>query len=304
MTIASSPSPSPNDDPNERRAVALVTGASRGIGAGLAQRLAAEGCAVACVARTLTDADSHLNGSLTATVEKLRAAGGVAHPIVADLSDPDFDAAGVIEEAEATLGPLDYLVNNAAAAFYPSYLEMPRKRIEISFRVNVLAPWLLAQAAVPGMLERGRGSVLNLTSQTAVLPDGPPFAVSSQTGGATAYGGSKAWLNRATVGAAAELYGTGVSLNCLTPDVAVATEGSEALVDLSGHLVEPIDTMAEAGWALLTGDPSRYTGRVEYSLSFLHRERRPVRSLDAEGLVDGWQPDDFPVDKLRQPRID
>ena len=181
---------------------------------------------------------------------------------------------------------------------------MPRKRIEISFRVNVMAPWFLTQAVVPGMVERGRGSVLNLTSQTANLPDGPPFSVSPQIGGATAYGGSKAWLNRATVGAAAELYGTGVSLNCLTPDVSVATEGSEALVDLSDYLVEPIDTMAEAAWALLTGDPSEYTGRIEYSLSFLHRENRPVRTLAADGLVEGWQPDDFPVDQLRHPRID
>lgn len=284
--------------------VALVTGASRGIGAGLAQRLAAEGCAVACVARTLTDADSHLNGSLMTTVEKLRAAGGTAHPIVADLSSPDFDAGAVIAEAEAELGPVDYLVNNAAAAFYPSYLEMPPKRIEISFRVNVLAPWLLAQAAIPGMLERGRGSVLNLTSQTADPLDGPPFSVAPQIGGATAYGGSKAWLNRATVGAAAELYGTGVSLNCLTPDVAVATEGSSALVDLSDYLVEPIDTMAEAAWGLLTGDPAEYTGRIEYSLSFLHREQRPVRTLASDGLVDGWQPADFPIDQLHHPRTD
>jgi citronellol/citronellal dehydrogenase len=284
--------------------VALVTGASRGIGAGLAQRLAAEGCAVACVARTMTDADSHLNGSLMATVDKLRSAGATAHPIAADLSSPDFDAAAVIAEAEDVLGPIDYLVNNAAAAFYPSYIEMPRKRMEISFRVNVMAPWLLAQEVLPSMIERGSGSVLNLTSQTGEMPEGPPFVVSPQIQGATAYGGSKAWLNRATVGAASELYGTGVSLNCLTPDVAVATEGSTALIDLSQHLCEPIDTMAEAAWALLTADPEEFTGRIEYSLSLLHRLNRPVRNLASDGLLGGWQPADFPVDQLQSPRVD
>ncbi|MDG2026448.1 MAG: SDR family NAD(P)-dependent oxidoreductase [Acidimicrobiales bacterium] len=284
--------------------VALVTGASRGIGAGIAQRLAAEGCAVACVARTLADDESHLGGSLNTTVEKLRASGATAHAIVADLSSPDFDADAVVAEAESELGPLDYLVNNAAAAFYPSYLEMTRKRIEISFRVNVMAPWLLAQAAVPEMVERGHGSVLNLTSQTADMPEGPPFSVSPQIGGASAYGGSKAWLNRATVGAAAELYGTGVSLNCLTPDTSVATEGSTSLVDLSEYPMEPIDTMAESAWRLLTGDHADYTGRVEYSLSFLHRENGPVRTLAADALLEGWQPDDLLVEHLHHPRID
>ncbi len=281
--------------------VAVVTGASRGIGAAIAQRLAAEGCAVACIARTLSAGDSHLDGSLTGTVTRINDAGGVAYPLVADLSSVDFDPAAVIAELQAELGPVDYLVNNAAAAFYPGYVEMPRKRMEISFRVNVMAPWLLAQQVLPAMVERGSGSVLNLTSQTAVMPEGPPFTVAPQIKGATAYGGSKAWLERATVGAAAELYGTGVSLNCLSPDTSVITEGSSALVDLSKYPNEPLDAMAESAWALLTGDPATYTGRIEYSLSFLKRENRPVRTLDGSQLLDGWQPEDFPIDYLMDP---
>lgn len=281
--------------------VALVTGASRGIGAAIARRLGAEGCAIACVARTLADGDSHLDGSLRSTVERIRASGGRAHAITADLSSPDFDPAAVIGAAEAELGPIDYLVNNAAAAFYPGYVEMPRKRMEISFRVNVMAPWLLAQQVLPAMIERGSGSVLNLTSQTAIMPEGPPFTVAPQVRGATAYGGSKAWLERATVGAAAELYGTGVSLNCLSPDTSVITEGSTALVDLSKYPNEPLDTMAESAWALLTGDPAEFTGLVEYSLSFLKRHDRAVKTLDGDELLEGWQPEDFPVEYLVSP---
>ena len=281
--------------------VAVVTGASRGIGAAIAQRLAAEGCQVACLARTLVDGDSHLEGSLERTVARIEARGGQALAVAGDLAAPDFDPVEVLAQVTDGFGPVDYLVNNAAAAFYPSYLDMPRKRMEVSFRVNVVAPWLLAQAVLPGMIERGRGSVLNLTSQTAIAPPGPPFRVSSQILGATAYGGSKAWLERASIGAAAELYGTGVSVNCLSPDTTVMTEGSNALVDLSAYPNEPLETMAEAAWALLTGDPAEVTGLVEYALSFLYRTKRPVMELDGVTPMVGWQPEDLQVENLLFP---
>lgn len=280
--------------------VAVVTGASRGIGAGLAQRLAAEGCAVACVARTLAEGDIKLAGSLQTTVERITAAGGTAAPFVADLSAPDFDAAELIGRVESELGPVDYLVNNAAAATYDRYADISAKRVRISFHLNVLAPWMLAQSVLPGMIERGSGSVLNISSATSILPEGPPFKL-GQINGASAYGGSKAWLERATLGGAAELQDTGVTLNTLAPEAAVATEGAVALVDLSGHLVEPMATMAEAAWALLTGDPSTLNGQVAYSLSLLRQLDRPVHDLDGQTLVEGWQPADFPVEKLHAP---
>lgn len=285
--------------------VVIVTGASRGIGAAIAERLAAEGMVVACVARTLTEGASHLSGSLATTVERIEAAGGRAAPFVADLAADAFDAQAMVDSVHEQLGPVSHLVNNAAACFYIPYSEVPIKRVDVSYRVNVRSPWLIAQAALPGMIERGAGSVLNISSASSIVPDGPPFT-DRGIGGAAVYGGSKAWLERATVGAALELHGTGVSANTLAPEYAVITEGADAMMsdlkDRDDIILEPLATMAEAALALLTGDPEILTGKVAYSLSLLKTLDRPVRDLAGKALVAGWQPSDFPLTLLRVPR--
>src|SRR3954447_22753044 len=101
--------------------VVLVTGASRGIGAGIARRFAAEGARVAIVARSLEPGSGgHLAGSLRETADVIVAAGGTAVPIVADLSDASCDRTAIVARAVDELGPVDVLVNNAAACFYLS----------------------------------------------------------------------------------------------------------------------------------------------------------------------------------------
>src|SRR6185436_21039370 len=99
--------------------VAIITGASRGIGAAIARRYAAEGAKVAIVARSLEPGSGgHLAGSLEEVAAGIAADGGVALPIVADLSDPACDRAALVDRVAAELGPVDVLVNNAAACFY------------------------------------------------------------------------------------------------------------------------------------------------------------------------------------------
>ncbi len=154
---------------------ALVTGASRGIGAAVAQRLAAEGADVAITART---AEQHatLAGSLRETAMRLAASGGRVLAITADLSDAE-DRARIVPEARAGLGgSVDILVNNAAAAIYQPMLDFLLKRRRLTFEVNVHAPMDLAQAALPAMIELGEGWIVNVSSATA-RPWEPPFAL-------------------------------------------------------------------------------------------------------------------------------
>ncbi len=259
--------------------VALVTGASRGIGAAIALRLADEGAAVAVTARTL-DAHPTLPGSLREVVDRIEARGGKAVAIPADLSDADARAR-VVPEVEAALGPVDILVNNAAAAFYAPTAELPLRRRRVLFELNVHAPVDLAQQVIPGMRARGCGWIVNISSATSRRPKGPPFDPGIKLGAtSTLYGATKAALERITAGLAAEVYDDGIAVNSLAPVAAVRTPGAEvhlgALLDERPDIVEPVELIADAALVLATCDPATITGRVVYSRPFLTELGRPA----------------------------
>ena len=161
--------------------VAIVTGASRGIGRHIAERLAAEGAAVALVARTVTEGSSPLPGSLEEAVETINSRGGRAAAIPADLTAP-ADVETIVERARAALGPVDTLVNNAGVNFYGPALGLPPRRYEVMYQIMVHTPFRLAQLAIPGMVERGRGWIVNITSKQARHPLGRPTRSGPATG--------------------------------------------------------------------------------------------------------------------------
>jgi citronellol/citronellal dehydrogenase len=259
---------------------ALVTGASRGIGAALAERLAAEGADVAITARSL-DTASKLPGTLAEVGARLAAYGGKVALIGADLTD-EADRDRIVPDAEAQLGgPLDILVNNAAMGVYAPLLDYPLRRARLHYEVNVIAPLHLAQTVIPGMRERGEGWIVNLSSASAKLWDGPPFTLGGTGTDITIYGSSKAALNKVTNGLGAQLHGTGVRVNTVEPRAAVMSEGARELV---GHIVrdDQIESMEEMveGVLALCDCPADMTGGIRVSLDLIAELGLTARNLD------------------------
>jgi citronellol/citronellal dehydrogenase len=246
--------------------VALVTGASRGLGKAIAQRLAGEGATVAITARTM-DPDPKYHGSLQQTLDEIVNAGGSAVAIQADLSKPD-DRQRLFAELVGRAGAPDILVNNAAVTFLRPLDEFPERRARVMVEMHVLAPMHLAQLAIPAMRERGRGWILNITSVGGDLPEGPPFSEFDRSAGFGVYGTVKAALNRLTKSLAAELYDDGIAVNAAAPSNPVATPGAGTL-DLAKTDTEDIELITQTALTLVTADPKSMTGRIAHTQPFL-----------------------------------
>ena len=275
--------------------MALITGASKGgTGTAIALRLAAEGARVAITARSVD--------GLEETRARIEELGGDCLVLPSDLSDPRGARTELIAKTEASLGPVDILVNNAAAGGYGAFESVGPERLERALQVNVWAPWMLMAEVIGGMRERGRGAIVNITTFSAELPPGPPFPRNKPSKAGAMYGATKAALNRLTVSVASECEGQGIAVNALAPQGAVATPALIAAGWVDGVMFEPLETMAEAAVALCTADPDVLTGRIAFSLQLLVELGRSVLDLTGEEPVEGWQPEDLPEIIDRQER--
>lgn len=244
----------------------VVTGASRGLGKGIAQRFAAEGAIVAVTARTM-EPDPRYVGSLRETRDEIEAAGGKVLAVQADLSHGE-ERERLMAEVIEQVGAPDILVNNAAVTFLRLLDELPVRRAMLMMEMHVLGPLHLVQLALPAMRARQRGWILNLTSVASYHPSGPPFADFDVSAGFGMYGTVKAALNRLTLSLAAELYADGIAVNAAAPTNPVATPGAGTL-DLAKVDTEDISFITETVFALCTGDPATLTGRIAETQPFL-----------------------------------
>lgn len=269
--------------------VALITGASRGIGAAIAKRFASEGAKVVLVARTLRETEK-ISGSLEATASAIQEQGGTALPLAANLARIG-EAERIADLVLGEFGRLDILVNNAAWLRFGASMEQQDKDAELALKLNFHAPFALSRAFVPQMKERKEGWIVNISSGASRHPCPAPFRDDDryvrfhQDIGPTLYGASKAALERLSSGMAAELAPHNIAVNALSPVEAVASEGAVELADLGGDThVEPVEAMAEAALLLSTVPPSEVSGRLAVSLELLAEFGVLVRSLDGSDL--------------------
>ncbi|MBV9510067.1 MAG: SDR family NAD(P)-dependent oxidoreductase [Caulobacteraceae bacterium] len=281
--------------------VAIVTGASRGLGRNMAELFAAEGAAVVVAARSEVQWDERLPGTIHEAVEAIRARGGRALAIACDVSI-EADLERLAEAAAEAFGPVDLLVNNAAITMpggpgrapsapkngekaasrskpkfstavggAPGILEMSVGGFRRHFDAGLFAAYRLTQLVLPGMIELGRGAILNISSDAARRPPEGPYAGDVAT--TIAYGGNKIAMEHLTRNVAAQVAKYGVTVNSLSPSAAIQTPGLAWLTGGARPAVEVSEeSFSEAALRLALATPEQRTGWNAYSEDVLHPE--------------------------------
>ena len=227
------------------RPQALVTGASSGLGAAFAERLARDGCDLIVVARRREQLES--------LAERLQKDHQCAVEVmVADLSDSDN--LRTVEKHIAEDLALELLVNNAGFGGYMPFVELDPDKAEELINLQVLAVTRLTRAVLPGMIARRRGSIINVSSRLAFSGS----MGSSQLPKRATYAGTKAFINTFTILLQSELEGTGVQMQALCPGV-VRTEFHERVgIDPNRYpaaiVMEPEDVVEASLAALKSGE--------------------------------------------------
>jgi citronellol/citronellal dehydrogenase len=240
--------------------VALVTGASRGVGAATAVALAEAGCDVACAARATESNPQRTSGTIDETVRRIEAVGrrGLAVPTNLGVDD---EVVAMVKKTYEHFGRLDILINNAAITFIGD-LDIPLKRYDLIMQINLRAPLIAIREAAPLMEAQGGGVVINVSSVAALYPHPSLLA----------YGISKIGLERLTVDAAKQLASSNIAVNCFRIDIAVASEGFVANTPGADHSAwEPSEVAAE-GILWMVRQPPTYSGRRESMFALRQRE--------------------------------
>lgn len=234
--------------------VAVITGATRGLGRATARAFGEAGARLVLVGRSTAERrNKALPGTLEEAAAEVSETGAEVLAVPADLSREE-DVARVVEQTSERFGQCDILVNNAAVSFLGPFLDVRPSKWRAVIGVNLLAPVALTHAFLPGMVERGDGRVINVSSGAA-LNDGEnvlqlPYSV------------TKLGLERLTTGLAHQFIKAAVAINCVRIDEVIPTEAvtlhAPELAERARHT--PVDFGGAMRW--LAAQPVGFTGKI------------------------------------------
>jgi citronellol/citronellal dehydrogenase len=256
--------------------VAIVTGASRGIGRAIALGLAREGCAVVIAAKS-TESTEKLPGSIFTVAAEVEALGAQALPIRVDLRDSDQIESMAVTTLER-FGRIDLLINNAGALHWAGILDTPPKRFDLVMGVNTRAALLCCRAVLPAMIRQGAGHIVNMS---------PPLDASILPG-RIAYGISKLGMTLLTLGLAQEGRQHNVAVNSLWPATIIESQASINHRLGSPEMWRKPDILVDCVLLLAHKEPAEVTGQMLVDEDFLRAEG--VTDFDRYACVPGSQP--------------
>jgi citronellol/citronellal dehydrogenase len=243
------PAPASALHPDLTGRVALVTGASRGIGKALALRLAREGADMAVAAKS-EQSTERLPGSIHETAEEIRALGRRALAVPTDVRE-DEAVRRMIERTMEEFGRIDILVNNAGAIWLQPILQTPPKRFDLVMGVNVRAAYLACYYALPYMVKQKWGHVLNMCPRLSTSP----------SPGKVAYMISKLGMAYVALGLAAEHAADNVAGNTLWPRTIIESQASINWNMAGRSQWRTPEIVCDASMAIFAQEPRTSTGR-------------------------------------------
>jgi citronellol/citronellal dehydrogenase len=229
--------------------VAVVTGASRGIGKALALRLAREGADIVIAAKSETSSEK-LPGSIYDAAEEVRALGRRALAIPTDVRSDDA-VRTMIEKTIAEFGRIDILINNAGALWWQKVIDTPPKRFDLMMGVNVRAAYLTSHYALPHMIRNRWGHIVNMCPAISTTPN--PDHV--------CYMITKMGMARLAIGIAAEHRGDNIAANALWPRTIIESQASINWGMSTREQWRTPEIVCDATLAIIAQEPPSYSGK-------------------------------------------
>ncbi len=232
--------------------VAIVTGASRGIGKAIALGLANAGAKVIVTARTVEES-AMIGGSIMKTTEEIKKRGGWALPVQTNIAD-ESSVESMVQKALSEVGRIDVLINNAGISVRKPFKDLTLKEWDLVFRINLRGLVACTKSVLPAMMEQRCGHIVNISSIAAITINYPITGL--------VYDVSKAAINRLTWGLAEEVKEYNIAVNAFMPENTKSDGWMMVNPEIDKSEWQTTDLWSDNVIFLVTREPQQFNGKV------------------------------------------